>query len=70
MIMVGPGTGIAPFRAFLQERKALGARGKSWLFFGSQKERCDYFYRDEFDQLQSEGYLTKMSCASLRDQEH
>ena len=70
MIMVGPGTGIAPFRAFLQERKALGARGKSWLFFGSQKERCDYFYRDEFDQLQSEGYLTKMSCAFSRDQEH
>ena len=70
MIMVGPGTGIAPFRAFLQERKALGARGKSWLFFGSQKERCDYFYREEFDQLQSEGYLTKMSCAFSRDQEH
>ena len=70
MIMVGPGTGIAPFRAFLQERKALGARGKSWLFFGSQKERCDYFYREEFDQLQSEGYLTKMTCAFSRDQEH
>jgi sulfite reductase (NADPH) flavoprotein alpha-component len=70
MIMVGPGTGIAPFRAFLQERKALGAKGKSWLFFGSQKERCDYFYREEFDQLQAEGYLTKMTCAFSRDQEH
>lgn len=69
MIMVGPGTGIAPFRAFLQERKSLEAKGKSWLFFGSQKERCDYFYRDEFDQLQSEGYLTKMTCAFSRDQE-
>ena len=70
MIMVGPGTGIAPFRAFLQERKALGARGKNWLFFGSQKEKCDYFYREEFDQLQSEGYLEHMTCAFSRDQEH
>jgi sulfite reductase (NADPH) flavoprotein alpha-component len=70
MIMVGPGTGIAPFRAFLQERKATGARGKSWLFFGSQKESCDYFYKDEFDQLQREGFLTKMNCAFSRDQEH
>jgi sulfite reductase alpha subunit-like flavoprotein len=56
MIMVGPGTGIAPFRAFLQERKALGARGKSWLFFGSQQERCDYFYKDEFDALRKDGF--------------
>ena len=70
IIMVGPGTGIAPFRAFLQERKAIGARGKSWLFFGSQREKCDYFYKDEFDQLQSEGFLTKMHCAFSRDQEH
>ena len=70
MIMVGPGTGIAPFRAFLQERRAIGARGKNWLFFGSQKEKCDYFYKDEFDQLQKEGYLTRMSCAFSRDQEH
>ncbi len=43
MIMVGPGTGIAPFRAFLQERKAIGARAKTWLFFGSQREQCDHF---------------------------
>jgi sulfite reductase (NADPH) flavoprotein alpha-component len=70
IIMIGPGTGIAPFRAFLQERKAIGARGKAWLYFGSQREKCDYFYRDEFDQLQREGYLTKMSCAFSRDQEH
>jgi sulfite reductase (NADPH) flavoprotein alpha-component len=70
IIMVGPGTGIAPFRAFLQERKVLGAKGKSWLFFGSQKESCDYFYRDEFDQLKSEGYLTRIDCAFSRDQEH
>jgi len=70
MIMVGPGTGIAPFRAFLQERKAIGARGRSWLFFGSQREKCDYFYRDEFAQLKSEGYLTRIDCAFSRDQEH
>ena len=70
IIMVGPGTGIAPFRAFLQERRAIGATGKSWLFFGSQQERCDYFYKDEFDQLRQEGSLTRIDCAFSRDQEH
>ncbi|MDQ3119321.1 MAG: sulfite reductase subunit alpha, partial [Verrucomicrobiota bacterium] len=69
MIMVGPGTGIAPFRAFLQERKAVGAGGKSWLFFGSQRESCDYFYKDEWEQLQREGYLARIDCAFSRDQE-
>ena len=58
MIMVGPGTGIAPFRAFLQERRATQGKGKSWLFFGSQTEKCDYFYKDDFDQLKKDGYLT------------
>ncbi|MFN2507912.1 MAG: sulfite reductase subunit alpha [Chthoniobacterales bacterium] len=70
IIMVGPGTGIAPFRAFLQERKAIGARGKSWLFFGSQREKCDYFYKEDFDPLRAEGYLTRIDCAFSRDQEH
>jgi len=70
MIMVGPGTGIAPFRAFLQERRVLQERGKSWLFFGSQQEKCDYFYQDEFDALRKEGYLTRIDCAFSRDQEH
>ncbi len=70
IIMVGPGTGVAPFRAYLQDRKATGARGKSWLFFGSQKESCDYFYRDEFDQLKSEGFLQRIDCAFSRDQQH
>jgi sulfite reductase (NADPH) flavoprotein alpha-component len=70
IIMVGPGTGVAPFRAYLQERKAVGAKGKNWLFFGSQKASCNYFYKDEFDQLQSEGVLTKMDCAFSRDQAH
>lgn len=69
IIMVGPGTGVAPFRAFLQERKAIGAKGKAWLFFGSQRESCDYFYKDEFDQLRSDGFLTRMDCAFSRDQE-
>ncbi len=50
--------------------KAIGARGKSWLFFGSQREKCDYFYRNEFEQLKSEGYLTRIDCAFSRDQEH
>ncbi len=68
--MVGPGTGIAPFRAFLQERKAIGARGKPWLFFGSQREKCDYFYKDEFDRLKADGFLTRIDCAFSRDQEH
>lgn len=68
LIMVGPGTGIAPFRAFLQERKVTGARGKSWLFFGAQREKSDYCYRDEFATFQKEGYLTRIDTAFSRDQ--
>jgi sulfite reductase (NADPH) flavoprotein alpha-component len=68
IIMVGPGTGVAPFRAYLQERKAVGAKGKNWLFFGSQKAACNYFYKEEFDRLKSEGVLTKIDCAFSRDQ--
>jgi sulfite reductase (NADPH) flavoprotein alpha-component len=70
IIMVGPGTGIAPFRAYLQERKATGAKGKNWLFFGSQKARCNYFYEDDFNQLIREGVLTRIDCAFSRDQPH
>jgi sulfite reductase (NADPH) flavoprotein alpha-component len=70
IIMVGPGTGIAPFRAYLQERRATGAKGKNWLFFGSQKARCNYFYEEEFDQLGKEGVLTRIDCAFSRDQSH
>jgi sulfite reductase (NADPH) flavoprotein alpha-component len=69
-IMVGPGTGIAPFRAFLQERKALGAQGKNWLFFGEQKAASDYFYGDEFEAWQADGVLTRFTTAFSRDQEH
>ena len=68
LIMVGPGTGIAPFRAFLQERKATGAKGKNWLFFGAQRERCDSYYNSEFDDMAREGLLTRFDCAWSRDQ--
>src|SRR6184192_2157985 len=68
IIMVGPGTGIAPFRAYLQERKATGAKGKTWLFFGSQHERCDFAYGDEFKAFGNEGPLTRLDCAWSRDQ--
>jgi len=68
MIMVGPGTGIAPFRAFLQEREATGASGKNWLFFGEQREACDFYYRDEIERLQKQGVLHKFDTAFSRDQ--
>ena len=68
IIMVGPGTGVAPFRAYLQERKAIGAKGKNWLFFGSQHENCDFAYGDEFEAFMKEGILTRLDCAWSRDQ--
>lgn len=68
IMMVGPGTGIAPFRAFLQERKTIGAKGKNWLFFGSQHQHCNYFYKEEFDELKRDGILTRLDCAWSRDQ--
>jgi len=67
IIMVGPGTGIAPFRAFLQERLVQQAQGGSWLFFGHQHEASDFFYRDELSALMSQGALTKLSTAWSRD---
>ena len=70
ILMVGPGTGIAPFRAFLQERKALGAKGKNWLFFGAQHQHCDYAYQEDFDELTKDGVLTRFDCAWSRDQAH
>ena len=70
LIMVGPGTGVAPFRAFLQDRQASGAKGKNWLFFGAQRESCDYAYREDFAQFQSDGLLTRLDCAWSRDQAH
>jgi sulfite reductase (NADPH) flavoprotein alpha-component len=68
IIMVGPGTGVAPFRAYLQERKAIGASGRNWLFFGEQRSRCDFFYQDEFAAMQRDGVLTRFDTAFSRDQ--
>lgn len=70
IIMIGPGTGVAPFRAFLQDRQALGAKGKNWLFFGAQREGCDYAYREDFDRFMRDGLLTRLDCAWSRDQAH
>ena len=70
LIMIGPGTGIAPFRAFLQERQAVGAKGKNWLFFGAQREKCDYAYKEDWEHFSRNGLLTKLDCAWSRDQAH
>ncbi|MDQ3000724.1 MAG: sulfite reductase subunit alpha [Fibrobacterota bacterium] len=69
IIMVGPGTGIAPFRAFLQERRHLGDPGKNWLFFGDQRRQYDFLYSEEFVAMHSSGFLTNMDLAFSRDQE-
>jgi sulfite reductase (NADPH) flavoprotein alpha-component len=70
IIMVGPGTGVAPFRAYLQDRKATGAKGKNWLFFGEQRRGSDFLYEAEFTALQAEGVLTRLDTAFSRDQAH
>ena len=67
VVMIGPGAGVAPFRAFLQERQAIGARGRNWLFFGHQHRRCDFFYEEEFAAMQKSGLLTALSLAWSRD---
>lgn len=69
VIMVGPGTGVAPFRAFLQERHVTGAKGKNWLFFGEQSRAQSYFYKDEWADLIKAGTLTRLDTAFSRDQE-
>jgi sulfite reductase (NADPH) flavoprotein alpha-component len=68
MIMVGPGTGIAPFRAFLEERRVIGAKGKNWLFFGDQHAATDFLYRDEIEAMLREGPLSRLDTAFSRDQ--
>jgi len=68
VIMVGPGTGIAPFRAFLEQREMDGAKGPNWLFFGDQRQSLDFLYEDEFAAWQTSGLLTKLSTAFSRDQ--
>jgi sulfite reductase (NADPH) flavoprotein alpha-component len=70
IIMIGPGTGIAPFRAFLHERRTLGATGKNWLFFGERSAATDFLYREELQSMQNDGFLTRLDLAFSRDQEH
>ncbi len=68
IIMVGPGTGIAPFRAFLEEREVEGAKGKNWLFFGDQKKSSDFLYEKQFTDMLAKGLLTRLDTAFSRDQ--
>lgn len=68
IIMVGPGTGIAPFRSFLQERQATGAKGKAWLFFGEINRSTCFFYESEFEAYLADGTLTRLDTAFSRDQ--
>ncbi len=68
VIMVGPGTGIAPFRAFLEERQAVGATGQNWLFFGEQRAQLDYLYKEQLLGMHRDGVLTRLDTAFSRDQ--
>ncbi len=68
VIMVGPGTGIAPFRAFVQERHAVGAKGRNWIFFGDQHAATDFLYEDEWQDYTAKGAVTKLDLAWSRDQ--
>jgi sulfite reductase (NADPH) flavoprotein alpha-component len=70
MIMIGPGTGIAPFRGFLYERRALGHKGRNWLFFGERRAASDFLYRDEFEAMLADGHLARLDTAFSRDQEN
>ena len=67
IIMIGPGTGVAPFRAFLHDRMASGATGRNWLFFGHQRRDTDFFYEDEFIDMKAKNVLTRLSLAWSRD---
>jgi sulfite reductase (NADPH) flavoprotein alpha-component len=70
IIMIGPGTGIAPFRAFLHERRALNHTGRNWLFFGERSAATDFLYRDELESMHIDGHLTRLDLAFSRDQDH
>jgi len=69
MIMIGPGTGIAPFRGFLHERRALGHKGKNWLFFGERSLATDFLYREELEAMLADKCLTRLDTAFSRDQQ-
>lgn len=68
VIMIGPGTGVAPFRAFLQERRICGDRGRNWLFFGERHQAHDFYYQDEILGMRDDGLLTRLNLAFSRDQ--
>ncbi|MDT8450242.1 MAG: assimilatory sulfite reductase (NADPH) flavoprotein subunit [Wenzhouxiangellaceae bacterium] len=68
MIMIGPGTGVAPFRAFVQQRQAAGAAGENWLFFGARNRETDFLYQLEWQRFQRQGALARLSVAFSRDQ--
>lgn len=70
VIMIGPGTGVAPFRAFLQERESQGAQGRNWLFFGAPHFRTDFLYQIDWLRWRKQGLLTRMDAAFSRDQAH
>jgi sulfite reductase (NADPH) flavoprotein alpha-component len=70
IIMIGPGTGIAPFRGFLHERRAVGAKGRNWLFFGERSAKTDYLYREELEAMCADGHLTRLDTAFSRDQQN
>jgi sulfite reductase (NADPH) flavoprotein alpha-component len=70
VIMIGPGTGIAPFRAFLEERQATGARGRNWLFFGNPRRASDFLFEDELAAHHRDGLLSRLDTAFSRDQSH
>lgn len=70
IIMIGPGTGIAPFRGFLHERRALGHKGRNWLFFGERSAATDFLYRDELESMLADGHLARLDTAFSRDQEN
>lgn len=69
IVMVGPGTGVAPFRGFLHERQATGATGANWLFFGEQHEATDFYYRDEIEAWRRDGHLDRLNLAFSRDRQ-
>lgn len=69
VIMIGPGTGVAPFRAFLHHRRAIGATGRNWLLFGERSVSTDFLYRDELQAMHADGLLTRLDTAFSRDQE-
>ena len=68
VIMIGPGTGIAPFRAFLEERQANGSKGDNWLFFGEQRRTLDFLYQEQLEGMHKDGVLTRLDTAFSRDQ--